>query len=46
MLFGISGKSSAPVDETTYLSSMSRRPAGSVLGSLPVAIMVLFALIC
>jgi len=39
------GSSRAPVDVTTYLSSISRSPAGRLAGSLPVAMIVLAALI-
>lgn len=45
IVFGTFLRSRAPVDVTTYYSSISRRPAGSEAGSLPVAIIVLSAVI-
>jgi hypothetical protein len=44
MLFGIYLRSRAPVEVTTYSSSISRSPAGRVDGSEPVAMIVFSAL--
>lgn len=43
--FGIFFKSNAPVEVTTYYSSISKIPFGRVDGSLPVAIIIFFAFI-
>jgi hypothetical protein len=45
MDFGIFYKSNAPVEVTTYFSSISNIPLGRVVGSLPVAIIMFFAFI-
>jgi hypothetical protein len=45
MDLGIFFKSNAPVEVTTYYSSISNIPLGRVVGSLPVAIIMFFAFI-